>query len=425
MNLFQRTALWFAKRAVKLAGLPLRDPSITTIFGYQDTASGIAVTEWTAMNYSAFWAANRVIGEAVACLPLGLYKKLDNGAKKQITDHPVVPIIEVAPNPEMTPIVCTETTQIHATSWGNGWQEIERNGAGEPVALWPITPDRVTADRKKNGDIYYQVHNNNGPPTNIPARDMLHIPGLGFDGVMGYSVANIARDCLGLGLATERFGNTFFGNGGHPSGILSYEGVLKNEVKENIAETWFGSHGGPDRANKVAVLDRAAKYTPISIPPDDAQFLQTRQFNVLEIARWFNLPPHMLRDLEGANNSTLEQQAIEFVTYTLTPWLLRWQQEMRRKLLTPKEQKRLFFAHDRNPLLVGDVLTRFKSYALARQWGWMSANDCRKRENENPIENGDIYLEPVNMVPAGQQDRDAEPDATPPEPGRAPATPKS
>jgi HK97 family phage portal protein len=254
---------------------------------------------------------------------------------------------------------------------------------------------------------------------------MIHVPGMGFDGLTGYSVVSMARDCLGLGLATERFGSTFFGNGGHPSGILTYEHKLNEQARKNAAESWQLAHGGPDRSNKVAILDWGAKYTPISCPPEDAQFLQTREFNVLEVARWYNLPPHMLRSLEGQNRSTLEQQAIEFVVYSLQPWLIRWEQELRRKLLKPREQKRLFFHHNREPLLVGDVLSRFKAYALGRQWGWYSINDIRRKENENPIgPEGDVYLSPVNMVPAGQEDMHNDPDATPPEPGRAPASPK-
>jgi phage portal protein BeeE len=413
------------QRAVKYAPMPLRDPSVSTLFGYMDTASGVSVTEWTAMNYSAFWAANKVFGEALGILPLRLMKKKDGGSREEVTDHDLVPLIEVAPNPEMTPTSgarrARSTARAGATaSWRSSGRVPARpspSGPSPPTASPPTAP---SPGGSCTGSTTLTALRDT-----VPAEDMIHVPGMGFDGLTGYSVVSMARDCLGLGLATERFGSTFFGNGGHPSGILTYENKLNEQAHKNAAESWQLAHGGPDRSNKVAILDWGAKYTPISCPPEDAQFLQTREFNVLEVARWYNLPPHMLRSLEGQNRSTLEQQAIEFVVYSLQPWLIRWEQELRRKLLKPREQKRLFFHHNREPLLVGDVLSRFKAYALGRQWGWYSINDIRRKENENPIgPEGDVYLSPVNMVPAGQEDMHNDPDATPPEPGRAPASPK-
>lgn len=396
--------LWHGRRqtrAQRLGAMPLRDPSVSTLFGYMDTRTGVAVTEWTALTYSAVWAATRILAESESTLPLLLYQRQAKG-RLRADKHIAYNLVHDQPNSEMTPTVFRETLMAHVLLWGNGYAEIERNNLGQPINLWPITPNRCIADRDKSGKIGYIVRKQDGGASYIKAEDMLHIPGLGFDGVMGYSVVTMARECIGLGLATEAFGATFFGNGTMPGGIIEHPGRLTEQASRNFRESWQMLHQGVDRAHRIAMLEEGAKWRQISVSPEDSQFLATRQFNTIEIARWFNIPPHLLRDLTNATYSNIEQQGIDFVTYSLRPWLIRVEQELNRKLLTPEERSTYYFEHLVDALLRGDTQTRFSTYATARQWGWLNIDEIREKENLNPLPNGagQVYLSPANMLPA-------------------------
>lgn len=402
MNRAANGLAFLALRAQKLGSMPLRDPSVSTLFGYMDTTSGVSVTEWTALNCSAVWAAIRLISESCASLPLQAFRRGTLGTRDKADDHDTYALLHDEPNGEMTPLVFRETVTAHCLGWGNGYMEIERSGAGRPIALWPLTPNRVVPDRTKSGKLYYIVRKPSGGADTIPLENMLHIPGLGFDGVMGYSVVTMARETIGLALASERFGASFYGNGTVPRGVLTTDKEMKKEAIDNLRETFSLKHQGVDRANKVAILTHGLKYQPTQIMPEEAQFLGTRKYSVQEIARWFNIPPHMLRDLERATHSNIEQQSIEYVIYTLRPWLIRWEQELKRKLLSPAERKTLYYEHNVAGLLRGDMKARYDSYAVGRQWGWLSANDVLEMENSNPLPGvqGNSYWMPVNMTDA-------------------------
>lgn len=375
-------------------------------FFFGGTTSGKAVTERSAMQMTAVYSCVRILSEAVAGLPLHLYRYTESGSKEKATDHPLYQVLHDEPNPEMTSFVFRETLMTHLLLWGNAYAQIIRNGKGEVIALYPLMPNKMTVDRDQSGQLYYEyqtsqeeAHTMKGSLVRLSPRDVLHIPGLGFDGLVGYSPIAMAKNAIGLAIATEEYGSKFFANGATPGGILEHPGVVKDP--ERVRQSWNSAFGGSSNSSKVAVLEEGMKYTPISISPEQAQFLETRKFQIDEIARIFRIPPHMIGDLEKSSFSNIEQQSLEFVKYTLDPWVCRWEQSMQRALLRPEEKKNYFFKFNVDGLLRGDYQSRMNGYAVGRQNGWMSANDIRELENLDRIpeeEGGDLYLINGNMT---------------------------
>lgn len=370
------------------------------------TSSGKRVNERSAMQMTAVYSCVRILSEAVASLPLHVYRNTDTGTEKA-TDHPLYTILHDEPNPEMTSFVFRETLMTHLLLWGNAYAQIIRNGKGEVIALYPLMPDRMSVDRDENGQLYYEyLVSSDDAPVNkksivrLSPSDVLHIPGLGFDGLVGYSPIAMAKNAIGLAIATEEYGSKFFANGAAPSGVLEHPGTIKDPNR--IRESWQQTFGGSQNSGKIAVLEEGMKYTPISISPEQAQFLETRKFQINEIARIFRVPPHMVGDLEKSSFSNIEQQSLEFVKYTLDPWVSRWEQSIVRTLLTPEEKKKYYVKFNVDGLLRGDYQSRMNGYAIGRQNGWMSANDIRELENLDRIpteEGGDLYLINGNMLP--------------------------
>ncbi len=371
------------------------------------STSGKRVNERSAMQMTAVYSCVRILSEAVASLPLQIYQYNDKGGKEKALDHPLYFLLHDEPNPEMTSFVFRETLMTHLLLWGNAYAQIIRNGKGEVIALYPLMPDRMTVDRDDKGQLYYKYQKNNddaptmeGSTVYLDASDVLHIPGLGFDGLVGYSPIAMAKNAIGLAIAAEEYGSKFYANGAAPSGVLEHPGTIKDPSK--VRESWTQTFGGSANANKVAVLEEGMKYTPISISPNEAQFLETRKFQINEIARIFRVPPHMVGDLEKSSFSNIEQQSLEFVKYTLDPWVIRWEQSLYRALLSEEEKKTFFFKFNVEGLLRGDYASRMSGYATARQNGWMSANDIRGLENLDRIPEelgGDLYLVNGNMMP--------------------------
>ena len=376
------------------------------------TSSGKYVTERSAMQMTAVYCCVRILSEAVASLLLQFYRYTDDGGKEKAVEHPLYFLLHDEPNPEMTSFIFRETLMTHLLLWGNAYSQIIRNGKGEVVALYPLMPDRMKVDRDEHGRLYYEYTvydsddvdgrkgtNKVGRTIRLQPHDVLHIPGLGFDGLVGYSPIAMAKNAIGLAIATEEYGSKFFANGAAPSGVLEHPGTIKDPSK--VRESWQATFGGSGNANKIAVLEEGMKYTPISISPEQAQFLETRKFQIDEIARIFRVPPHMIGDLEKSSFNNIEQQSLEFVKYTLDPWVSRWEQAMVRALLTPDEKKKYFFKFNVDGLLRGDYQSRMNGYATARQNGWMSANDIRELENLDRIpaeQGGDLYLINGNMT---------------------------
>ena len=375
------------------------DAGYSFLFGR--TTSGKPVNERTAMQTTAVYACVRILAEAVASLPLHVYEYQDDGGKKLVHDHPLYYLLHDEPNPEMTSFVFRETLMSHLLIWGNAYAQIIRDGAGRVLGLYPLLPDKMEVQRDDKGNIYYVYSRNSDEnPTfkeygniKLKAEDVLHIPGLGFDGLIGYSPIAMAKNAVGMTLACEEYGASFFANGANPGGVLEHPGVLKDPSK--VRESWNSVYRGVNNAHKIAVLEEGMKYQQIGIPPEEAQFLETRKFQINEIARLYRIPPHMVGDLDKSSFSNIEQQSLEFVKYTLDPWVIRWEQSLQRSLLLPGEKGKYFIKLNVDGLLRGDYQSRMNGYAVGRQNGWVSANDIREMENMNPIpdeEGGNLYL---------------------------------
>ena len=370
------------------------------------STSGKRVNERSSMQMTAVYSCVRILSEAIASLPLHIYEQSDTHSQKA-RDHPLFFLLHDEPNPEMTSFIFRETLMTHLLLWGNAYAQIIRNGKGEVVGLYPLMPDRMKVDRNDNGQLYYEYQVSKADPAvnktgtvRLQPHDVLHIPGLGFDGLVGYSPIAMAKNAIGMAIACEEYGAKFFAHGAAPSGVLEHPGTLKDPSR--VRESWQATFGGPSNSGKVAVLEEGMKYTPISVPPEQAQFLETRKFQINEIARIFRVPPHMVGDLEKSSFSNIEQQSLEFVKYTLDPWVSRWEQAMTKVLFSEDEKQNFSIKFNVDGLLRGDYQSRMNGYAIARQNGWMSANDIRRLEELDPLPaeaGGDLYLVNGNMLP--------------------------
>jgi HK97 family phage portal protein len=395
---------WLAVRAAKYAGVPLRDPALVRMFGAQVSASGVDVTEDSALSCSAWYAGIRLLAQSIGSLPVAPYK-IGGDGYTPADKHPSFEVLFIEPNYEMTPMLFHETLTGHAVSWGNGYARIEREKQSDPlspvIALWPMLPNQVTPERDDTGEIFYrfQAHFDGEVDEDIPACDVIHVPGFSFDGLKGYSAVQRAREAIGLSIATETCGASLFGRGLITSGILSHPGELGTEAQQNLRESMEQGHRGPENTHRMMILEEGMTFTPYSMPPEQAQFIQTRQFQVVEIARWLDVPPHMLRDLTQATYSNIEHQGIDFLTYSLRPWLVKWQQEYLRKLFTPEERRAYYVGHDTTAFLTTDTIARYTAYGLGRNNGHLSLNDIMRKERKPllPPEIGDTHLSPQNM----------------------------
>lgn len=377
-----------------------------TFYAGSSTA-GKSVNERSAMQMTAVYSCVRILAEAVAGLPLHFYRYKDDGSKEKAIDNNLYYLLHDEPNPEMSSFVFRETLMTHLLLWGNAYAQIIRNGKGEIIALYPLMPNKMTVDRDSDGHLYY-AYNRNQEESNLGKsetvylrpQDVLHIPGLGFDGLVGYSPIAMAKNAIGLAIATEEYGAKFFANGAAPSGVLEHPGTIKDPAR--LRENWNATFGGSANSGKVAVLEEGMKYTPISISPEQAQFLETRKFQINEIARIFRVPPHMVGDLEKSSFSNIEQQSLEFVKYTLDPWVIRWEQSLSRALLTKDEKKQYFFKFNVEGLLRGDYQSRMQGYSIGIQNGFMCPNDVRQLESMDLIPDelgGNKYMVNGSMTP--------------------------
>ena len=382
----------FANTVNKLAGYTLiSDSGSWTYTGISTT--GQNVNQASSMTYSAVWAAVRAISEGVASLPLQVFRRGHDGSRSKANDHPLYRILHDQPNPEMSALTFRETLMGHALVWGNGYAEIVRDkNSGRVQQLWPLDPSLVEPVRDENGELYYKY----GQIIFLPA-EILHIKGLSFDGVKGYSVIAQAKNSIGLGMAVEEFGSTFFGQGGKPAGVISVPGKLNSEAIQNMRKSWEDMHATVKNAHRVAILQNGVTYQTIGTPPDDAQWIASRSFQLQEVARWFKIPASKIGAGAGTYSS-LEQDNLAFLQETLRPWLIRWEQEINFKLISSLDQ--LYAEHNQDALLRGDTAGRSAFYASALSWGWLSRNDVRALENLPPFEGGDAYMIPKNMDPA-------------------------
>jgi len=373
--------------------------SAATTFSFGIAGSGKSVNARTAIQVSAVYACVRVIAETVASLPFSVFEQDKEGSQKAL-DHPLYRLLHDEPNPEMTSFVWREAMLTHLLLWGNSFSQVLRAGRGSIVGLYPLLPDRMEVDRDDKGNLTYTYSTTNGQTVKLRPEDVLHIPGLGFDGIMGYSPIAVERNAVGLAIASEEYGSKFFGNGARPSGILTHPNTVKNP--KALRESWMEAYGGSANANRVAILEEGMTFTPISIPNNEAQFLETRKFQVDEICRIYRVPPHMIGNLEHATFSNIEHQSIDFAVHCIRPWLVRIEQSINKALFSEKEKGRFYCQFNLDGLMRGSYKERMEGYAIGRQNGFLSANDIRRLENQNPIpveEGGDAYLVNGNMLP--------------------------
>lgn len=363
--------------------------------GGSPSYTGKNVTEESALEFTAVWSAVTQISQDKASLPLDLFKRLSPRGKKRWTSNPLYHLMHTQPNPEMTSMVYRERGMRDVLLWGNDYSEIVEDEAGVTTELWPLFPDKMIVKRI-GGELFWFYSDPNGKTAIFTARQILHIPGFG-NGIMGYNPINKGRQAIAIGQAIEEFSGLWFGQGAKPGAILEHPENLSEDAQKRLKKSWYVAHGGLSKSNRVAILEEGMKLKEYGVDPEKSQMLESKEFSVVEIARIFNIPLHRLKSLIRATFSNIEHQDLEYAKYTLRPWLVRYEQAYNTKLLTPKQQKNLFFEHNLDGLLRGDIASRYESYSKGIQNGVLSPNDAREKENLNPYIGGDEYFIQLNM----------------------------
>lgn len=394
-------------RLFRVRDKPKDQVSSAPAFFYGYSASGKAVVPETSVQIPVVYACVRVIAETIASLPFGVYENVPPDGTQKALEHPLYHVLHDEPNREMTSFQFRESVLANLLLWGNAYCQIIRNGRGKTVALYPLLSKSMTVDRENdNGTLYYDYTTTNGKIVRLRPDEVLHIPGLGFDGIMGYSPIALEKNALGLALAAEEYGSKVFSNGATPSGVLQHPNTVKDPNR--LRESWEAAYGGSKNAGRVAILEEGMTFQRISMPNNEAQFLETRQFQTEEICRIFRVPPHMIGDLSHATFSNIEHQSIDFAVHTIRPWCVRIEQAMNRALFTDREKAKYFTSFNIDGLMRGDYKSRMEGYAIGINNGFLSPNDIRQLENMNPIppeQGGDTYIVNGNMMPlkmAGQ-----------------------
>ena len=374
-------------------------------FLFGRSISGKTVNETTALQISAVFSCVKILAESVACLPLHVYRR-DGGSKTLAIEHPLYRVLHDAANEEMTAYSFKETLMLHLLTSGNSYSQIGLGRHGEVSGLYPLQSNRMRVERDDNGKRIYKYRPTTGENEHMKMSaeitfqswEILHIPALGFDGLTGYSPIAMARNAIGVAMACEEFGAKFFENGARPSGILKVPHVLKDPQK--LSESWQAAYGGAN-SGKTAVLEEGVEYQQLSVNQSDAQFLETRKFQIAEIARIFRVPLHMINELDRATFSNITQQSLEFVMYSLMPWLIRLEQSFNKALFTKSERGQYFVKFSVEGLLRGDYETRMRGYSQALQSGILSVNEVRSLEDLNSIPaeaGGDYHLVNGNLA---------------------------
>ena len=385
--------------------VPLSSANILGALGLgYETPSGVTVNHDKALGITAFWAGVRMISQTVACLPLEVYENLGNKKYRKAEEHPAHKVLYTRPNKYMTPFTYKEIRTAHCLTWGNSYAEIERDGGDRPVALWPLLPDRTGAEFR-NGEKYYYT-DINGVRVWLAADKVLHVPGLGFDGIQGYNVIKVHRDSLGLTVAANEYGAQFFGNSARPSGYIKHPGNPQKDDRDQLREEWGQAHQGLTKAQRTAVLWGNMEWHPISVPPEEAQFLQSRELQIEEVARILNINPILLQHHHKATSwgSGIAQFLIAYSKFTITPWLEREEDVCNWDLFKEGERGRYYVKYNESALLRGDMETQAKVLEIKRRNGVINADEWRELDEENPLPDGQgqIYLVPLNMAPLDQ-----------------------
>lgn len=365
------------------------------------SAAGVRVSEETAMKTSAVWACVRVIARTIGSVPLIVYEQRGDGGRERARHYYLYDVLHDSPNDEQTPLEFREMLTRHCLLRGNGYARIVPGRRGFAHQLVPLHPDLVEPERLESGRIVYRVRQPGGFSVVYNDEDIFHLRGVSADGLKGMSVLECARESIGLALATEQYGARLFAQNARPGGILKHKGALSKEASAKLKLSWEQAHSGVANAHRVAVLEEGMEWQQVGMTNEDAQFLATREFQVSDIARWFGVPLHMIQETSKQTSwgSGIESLGLGFVIYTLLPWATLWEQTIRRDLIV--ETNRYYAEHLFDALTRADIKTRYDAYAVGRQWGWLSVNDIRRRENDDPVVGGDVYLEPLNMREAG------------------------
>jgi HK97 family phage portal protein len=402
MGLLERVANAFGYQ--RRSGTANPEPWFVDWAQGRSTSTGVRVNATTALKYTPFWAAVRIISGTLGSLPFKVFLRDEDGGRREAATHPVYQLLHDAPNDYMDAVTFRETRQAHVLCYGNGYAEIQRDGGGRPIALWPLLPNKTQRKITESGVSYYEVKvGDTGQETVIlPDEDVLHIKGLGFDGFAGYDVVSYHKEAIAYGVGVKEYGARFFGNGAAPGGVLEHPNAIGEKALKHLKDSWGKEHQGLSQAHRLQILEEGMKWHETSVDPARAQALEVQKWTVDDCSRIFQIPPHKLGSMEFSKYNNVEQLQIDFVCTTLMYWFCKWEQEINRKLFLSRERGKLFAEILADGLLRGNVEARAHYYATGRQWGFLSINDIHRKENMNPIgPEGDIYLDPLNMVPAG------------------------
>lgn len=399
MRIRERLALAFMPKDKRKLYLQSSTPE--EFFGSRDDAP---VNEYTAVTATAVWSAVRLLAEQVGQLPIHIYRRRPDGTRTKAREHPLYQILHDAPNPMMSAFQWKETEMLWMLLRGRGVSQVQRDSMGRVRRLWPIQSDRVDVDVNTQGNREFRIDGRPVRPSSV-----LFVPGISWDGYDGISVIQALKNSVGLTIGAEKYGKTYFDTGGDIKGYLKYDDFFREEAaRRRVLDGWNSKYGnGAASGNKTPLLERGIEYEKVTPSNDDAQFIETRKFQVTEVARIFRVPPHMIYDLERSTFSNIDTQSREFLQYSLQPWLVRIEQAINQQLLSEEERGTYYVEFDTAALLRPTLKDRYEAYAVARQWGWQSVNDIRRLENDEPIgPAGDRYLEPENMRPAGEDSTD-------------------
>ena len=379
----------------------------------QSTHSGANVTEKTALTNTAVYTCVRVLAETLASLPLPVYERLEPRGKTRANAHPLYSILHDAPNPYMTSFTFRETMMGHLLTWGNAYAEIQWTSRGQVGALWPLRPDKMRDIKTENKKVVYTYRLPDGTDRKMVSDNVFHIPGMGFDGYRGYSPVAQARQSIGLSMAVDEYGSRFFSNGARPGGVLEHSGVVTKEAKEALKKAWNSMHSGLSNSHRVAILEQGLTYKQIGVPPEDAQFLETKGYQLADIARFYRVPGVLVGlDDKTSTYASAEQFFTAFVVHTMRPWFVRWEQAIKQKLFLPQERSKYFAEFLIDGLMRGDSTSRAEYYSKMFAVGGFSVNDILEKENMNPIgAEGDQRFVPMNMIPIDKAMNEPEPQA--------------
>ena len=397
-------------RALAITDEKAWDKSLWNLYGSQSLA-GETVTEHTALTYSAVYNAITLIAGTIGALPCHLMQR--KGEKKRIADdRRMYRVLHDEWNPLMTAMAGRECLVAHALSWGNGYAEIVRNGYGELIELWPITPNRIRPEMRA-GALVYRIRVGN-EDIYLPREKVLHVPGMGFDGFLGYSVILMASKSIGLGMAMETFGSLYFGQGTHPGVVVSHPGKLSQQGHDNLQSSLVTAHSGLGKTHRLLLLEEGMDIKKLIMENDKSQFLESRVFQIDEIARWFNLPVHKLKEMTKSSFSNIESEQRSFYGDSILPWIVRLEQNFNMQLLSLSDKEysgrgRLYYKHNAEGILRADTVARGDFYTKMFNVGAMSVNDIRALEDMDPVEGGDIHLVPLNMTSLEQAGKQPEP----------------